>query len=39
VLRALCRDGLAARRLIERLRPILYRAAGMTPPGLGRIFM
>lgn len=39
VLRALCRDGLAARRLIERLRSILYTAAGMTAPSLGRIFM
>lgn len=39
VLRALCRDSLAARSLIEALRVILYRAAGMTSPGLGRIFM
>jgi urease accessory protein len=39
VLRALCRDSLAARRLIEKLRVILYAAAGMTVPSLGRIFM
>lgn len=39
VLRALCRDSLAARRLIEKLRVILYGAAGMNVPSLGRIFM
>ncbi|NQX01282.1 urease accessory protein UreD [bacterium] len=39
VIRALCRDSLAARRLLESLRPMLYAAAGMTPPGLGRIFL
>ncbi|MGJ8634151.1 MAG: urease accessory protein UreD [Luteolibacter sp.] len=39
VLRALCRDSLAARRLIETLRVVLYRSAGMKVPGLGRIFI
>jgi urease accessory protein len=39
VIRALCRDSLAARRLLETLRPMLYAAAGMTPPALGRIFL
>ncbi len=38
VIRALCQDSLAARKLIETLRPLLYVAAGMKPPGLGRIF-
>jgi urease accessory protein len=38
VVRALCRDSLAARRLIEQLRPMLYAAADLSPPGLGRIF-
>ena len=38
VIRALCRDSLAARKLIETLRPMLYQAAGATPPALGRIF-
>jgi urease accessory protein len=38
VIRALCRDSLAARRLLETLRPMLYAAAGMRPPALGRIF-
>lgn len=38
VIRALCRDSLAARRLLEALRPLLYAAADMTPPALGRIF-
>ena len=36
VLRALCRDSLSARRLIEKLRGIIYRNK---PPSLGRIFM
>jgi urease accessory protein len=39
VIRALCRDNLAARRLIERLRIILYEAANMRAPSLGRLFM
>lgn len=38
VVRALCRDSLAARRVLESLRPMLYAAAGMKPPALGRIF-
>jgi urease accessory protein len=38
VIRALCRDSLAARGLIETLRPLLYSHAGLTPPHLGRIF-
>lgn len=39
VIRALCRDSLAARRLIERIRIVLYDAAKMKAPSLGRIFM
>ncbi len=38
VIRALCRDSFTARRLIETLRPLLYSAAGLKPPALGRIF-
>lgn len=38
VIRALCRDSLAARKLMETLRPLLYHGAGLIPPGLGRIF-
>lgn len=38
VIRALCRDSLAARGLLEMLRPLLYQAAGTKPPALGRIF-
>ncbi len=38
VIRALCRDSLAARRLLETLRRLFYAAADMTPPALGRIF-
>ena len=38
VIRALCRDSLAARRLLETLRPLLYSAADRKPPALGRIF-
>jgi urease accessory protein len=38
VVRALCRDSLAARRLLETLRPLLYAAGEMKPPALGRIF-
>ncbi len=37
VIRALCRDSLAARALVERIRPILYHAAGWKAPALGRI--
>ncbi|WP_386821173.1 urease accessory protein UreD [Luteolibacter algae] len=39
VVRALCRDSLAARRLIERLRSLLYKNANLKAPSLGRIFM
>ena len=38
VIRALCRDSLAARRLMEALRPLLYASAGRLPPALGRLF-
>ncbi len=38
VIRALCRDSLSARKLMERLRPLLYGSADMKPPALGRIF-
>lgn len=38
VIRALCRDSLAARKLLETLRPLLYAGAGLRPPALGRIF-
>jgi urease accessory protein len=38
VIRALCRDSLATRRLLEVLRNILYSAADQEPPTLGRIF-
>jgi urease accessory protein len=38
VIRALCRDSLAARKLLETLRLLLYAAAGARPPALGRIF-
>jgi urease accessory protein len=38
VIRALCRDSLAARRLLETLRLALYTAADRKRPALGRIF-
>jgi urease accessory protein len=38
VIRALCQDSLAARRLLETLRLALYAAADRKPPSLGRIF-
>lgn len=38
VIRALCRDSLSARRLLETLRLLLYRASSQVPPTLGRIF-
>jgi urease accessory protein len=38
VVRALCRDSLNARKLMEKARPMLYASAGMNPPSLGRIF-
>jgi urease accessory protein len=39
IIRALCRDSLAARRLLETLRPLLYAAASLEPPTLGRLFI
>jgi urease accessory protein len=39
VVRALCRDSLAARNLLQNLRTLLYSAAGRPAPKLGRIFM
>ena len=36
VIRALCRDSLAARRLLANLRNLLYSAADIRPPSLGR---
>jgi len=39
VIRALCRDSLAARRLLENLRRLLYAASGHDAPKLGRIFL
>ncbi len=39
VIRALCRDSLAARRLLENLRTMLYDAAAIPAPKLGRIFL
>ncbi|MBC8127400.1 MAG: urease accessory protein UreD [Gloeobacteraceae cyanobacterium ES-bin-144] len=37
VVRALCRDSLAARRLLEVMRRLLYGEAGLKPPSLGRL--
>ena len=39
IIRAICRDSLSARALLEKLRPLLYTAAGEKPPKLGRIFL
>ena len=39
VIRALCRDSLAARRLLENLRSLLYAPSGHDAPKLGRIFL
>jgi len=39
VIRAICRDSLGARRLLEKLRPLLYSSAGEKSPQLGRIFL
>lgn len=39
VIRSLCRDSLAARRLLETLRPLLYQSADQKPPTLGRLFL
>ena len=38
VIRALCRDSLCARKLMEELRTLLYSKGGLVPPSLGRIF-
>ncbi len=38
VIRALCRDSLSARKLLDTLRPMLHAAAEIQPPALGRIF-
>jgi len=38
VIRAICRDSLSSRKLLETLRPILYAAAELKAPALGRIF-
>lgn len=38
VIRALCRDSLSTRRLMEELRRLLYSNAQLVPPNLGRIF-
>jgi urease accessory protein len=38
VIRALCRDSLTARKLLEKLRVLLYHAAELKPPALGRLF-
>jgi urease accessory protein len=35
--RALCRDSLSARRLLEGMRHLFYVSAGRVPPGLGRL--
>ncbi len=37
VIRVLCRDSLAARKLLESLRWMLYTAAGLKPPRLGKV--
>ncbi|MEI7911475.1 MAG: urease accessory protein UreD [Verrucomicrobiota bacterium] len=37
VIRALCRDSLTARGLLEKLRHLLYAGAGQQPPNLGRL--
>ena len=39
VIRALCRDSLAARKLLQEMRDLLYLAAGRPAPKLGRIFL
>ncbi len=38
VIRALTRDSLSARKLVEALRTLLYSAANVKPPSLGRLF-
>lgn len=37
LIRALCRDSLAARKLLENLRALLYQSANLSAPHLGRI--
>jgi hypothetical protein len=37
VIRALCRDGMSARKFIENLRQLLYTHAKLTTPSLGRV--
>ncbi len=37
VIRALCRDSVAARALLQSLRSLLYHAEGAKPPALGRL--
>jgi urease accessory protein len=37
VIRALCADSVAARRLIGKLRELIYSHAGLIPPALGRV--
>lgn len=39
VIRALCRDSLAARKLLENLRTLLYESAEIPAPKLGRLFL
>jgi len=39
VIRAVCRDSLAARKLLENLRTLLYEAASLPAPKLGRLFL
>jgi hypothetical protein len=36
VIRALCRDSLAARKLMTKIRELLYAQSGSVPPSLGR---
>ncbi len=38
VIRAVCRDSLTTRKLLEKLRLMLYQAANAKPPALGRLF-
>lgn len=37
LVRALCRDSVSARRLLETLRQLFYASAGRVPPSLGRL--
>jgi len=38
VIRVLCRDSLTARRTMEKIRLLIYAAAELRPPALGRLF-